>query len=196
MADMNQLWAVAVGLLGGIGATLVGGILNERTSRHQIQGQAVTEHQHWLTTLRLDAYGSYISAWDKALVRLRQRWLRAVELEEEESLGDHVDWEQVVDEFFSSMQAEIDEVQPFCETVLMLGPADAATAATKMMEELGKLRDATLAYAGASSTSDCRSLPWREAWEAAQEPAKSARQEFSRMASQRITEFPETSANS
>ena len=130
--------AGGIGVVGGVGATLVGGLLSRGAARDQLRAQARSQRTQWLAELRLDAHVAYMAKWDEALTEIGRLW--EIMADTEDPYSEHAsDPQDVANDLSEKATEAVTAVRPAYERVLTLGPDDLAEVATRAWEALGGL---------------------------------------------------------
>ncbi|MFF9025159.1 hypothetical protein [Streptomyces eurythermus] len=157
---MAALIAGLAGTAGALGGALVGGVAAVRgarigaekaaeAARQQVQDQALADHNHWLRQQRLEAYTTFLAAYD-AHVPIADRTSRKIQ--------DLSPGEDLPDEDLAEMIATANAIRRERQRVKLVGPDAIHSKAMNLEETVWNYRYAlvTLAEAlqGAMPTED------------------------------------------
>lgn len=158
---MSDLWTSLLPIVtAGVFGT--GGIL---VGRRQTTDQATVEHGQWLRGQRQEAYVQFLEAWEKALTQYKEMeetisWAPS-DPERLTHVGNFEEAEYQA--YWDGTQKVIDDVRPFLERVVILGPTPVERAAGVLNTTLVEIRQAILRELADSPEPSSQWQDYREA---------------------------------
>lgn len=147
---LAALIAGLAGAIGGIGGGAAGAYFTGRAMVRQVNGEAVTEHGHWIREQRMEAHLQYLGAWDAATRGVGDKRHDALELVAADREGRlRQDPEEAATRIAVELYEMVDGSRERLDPVSLLGPPEVSGAAVQLHQVLTQLRDEAMTHLGA-----------------------------------------------
>ena len=163
-AMSNTAATILTAIAGGL-FTLGTATIGYRGGRRQTTDQAGVEHGQWLRGQRQEAYVQFLEQWEKALTEYKEMEdpISSAPYDPERSSYPGNFDEAEYNAYYGATQKPLDDVRPFLERVIILGPAQVERAADVLNTTLVEIRQTLLRELADSPEASSQWRDFREA---------------------------------